>query len=162
MKLVRKLMMLMCLVMAGTHLPASAQQDSVKLEEPGPIALPGKFSYTTNEVRKAILTAAMRHDWRIESESPGVARIVLDGRTDRAVLVMDIIYDTNNYSIKYIRSDGLRYTPGNLNDKSTVVMPKGNYSTREYESGPAIHPSYARWMKNLTNSINVELLIVKI
>lgn len=162
MKLARNLMALMFTVLMGVHMTANAQLDAVPLIEPGPITVPGGAPYTMNEVRKAVLSAAMRHEWRVETDKFGMARIILDGRTDRAVLVMDIVYDEKAYSIKYVSSEGLRYEKGTKTDLPQVDASKGNYATRDYSYGPTIHPSYARWMKNLTNAINTELMIVKL
>ncbi|MGZ5817666.1 MAG: hypothetical protein ACXWJD_02865 [Burkholderiaceae bacterium] len=162
MKPARNLMTLMLTILMGMHITANAQQDVVALEEPGPIAVPAGGPYTLNEVRKSILSAAMRHEWRVESDKPGIARIILDGRTDRSLLEMDIVYDEKAYSIKYVHSEGLKYDKGMKTDTPKIEPGKGNYTTRDYSRSATIHPSYARWMKNLTNAINTELMIVKL
>jgi len=131
MKLVRNLMMLMFTVLLGAHMTAHAAK-TVSLFEPGPISISSSKELTIKDIRKAIISGAMRHQWQVESETPNTVRIKLDGRKDQAVLVMDIIYDTKSYSIKYVSSEGLRY------------------------DGSSIHSSYSRWMQNLTNAINTE------
>lgn len=131
MKLASNLMTLLFALLMGTTMLANAH--NAELIEPGPISIPSSKPLSIQEVKKAIMHGAERHSWKVESESPGVIRIKLDGRKDRAVLVMDVVYDTKSYSIKYVSSEGLRY------------------------NGTTIHSSYTRWMTNLTNSINTEL-----
>jgi hypothetical protein len=163
MKLVRILMMVLAATLISMHPSVNAQQNDVVLVEPGPISYPGNQPYTLNEVRKAILTAAMRHEWRVESDSPGTIRIILDGRTDRAVLIMDVVYDEKSYSIKYVSSENLRYSKGKKATISNSGKTAGSYVAQSDAPIPTtIHPSYARWMKNLTNAIDVELRIAKL
>jgi hypothetical protein len=131
MKFTSNLMTLMFAVLMGTTTLANAH--NVELTEPGPISIPSSKPLSTKEIRKAILHGVERHNWKVESDSPGVIRIKLDGRRDRAVLVMDVVYDTKSYSIKYVSSEGLRY------------------------NGKTIHSSYSRWITNLTSSIDTEL-----
>jgi len=159
MKLVINLVVLMFTMMLGIH-TANAAND-VPLVEPGPISLPANKAYSLVEVRKAIIAGATRHHWRVENETPGTVRIILDGRNDRAVLVMDVVYDEKNYNIKYVRSEGLRYVKGS----GTVATANPNSNTVSRFGGEVqattIHSSYSRWMKGLIAAINIELQLAK-
>jgi hypothetical protein len=160
MKLIRNLTVLMFAVLMGAHIGANAAND-VALVEPGPISMPSANSYSMEDVRKAVIAGALRHQWRVESDTPGTVRLILDGRKDRAVLVVDVVYNEKNYSIKYVRSEGLRYTKG---DGAVLVANPTSNTVSRVGSGQAIttiHSSYARWMKVLTESINTELFVAK-
>jgi hypothetical protein len=161
MKFAKNLIMLMFFALMGLHMNARAAGD-VPLVEPGPIALPTGKTYSLEEVRKSVIAGAMRHQWRVESETPGVVRIILDGRRDRAVLEMDVVYDDKSYSIKYVRSEGLRYVKGN--SQAFVKNPTSNTVSRATgdQVVTTIHSSYARWMKGLTEAINTELRLAKL
>jgi len=161
MKQSRKMMIWVFAVLFGMQI-ANAANDVV-LVEPGPIAYPAQYSYTPAEIQKAITTGALRHQWRIESQKPGTIRLILDGRNDKAVLVVDVVYDDKSYSIKYVRSEGLRYIQGS-SAPATVANPNSNTVSRfSYEQRDStIHSSYKRWMKILTGSIDEQLRIAKI
>jgi hypothetical protein len=161
MKLVKHMMSLILGVVLCAHIAVHAQSDA-RLVEPGPIAIPENSKpYTLDEIRKAILTSALRNQWRIESETPGTIQIVLDGRNDHAVLVMDVIYDVKSYSIKYVRSEKLRYVKGT---GVANACPSGQLScsVNAQQEFTTIHSSYARWMKNLTESISSEFKILRL
>jgi hypothetical protein len=160
MRLIKTLTILLLTIFMSMHIEANAANDVV-LVEPGPISLPSTKSYSLDEVRKAIVAGALRHQWRVESDTPGTVRIILDGRNDRAVLVMDVVYDDKNYSIKYVRSEGLRYVKGNA--KAFTPNPTSNTVSRTDfgQSQTTIHSSYSRWMNTLVSSINTELAYVK-
>lgn len=128
--------LLFAVVMMCSAVFANAR--NIELFEPGPVAVPAGKAFTLKDVRKAVLSGAMFHHWQMESETPGKIRIKLDGRRDRAVLVMEVVYDTKSYSIKYVSSENLKY------------------------DGHSIHPSYARWMKNLTDAIDMQLKIMEL
>ncbi len=160
MALTRNLMIVLFGLLMGVHVAANAVNDVV-LTEPGPIAVPTGKSYSIEEVRKAVISGALRHQWRVESETPGTVRIILDGRNDGAVLVMDIIYDSQNYSIKYVRSERLRYGMGSSTGRA--YNPNMNTGARyaTQSQTPMIHSSYSRWMKSLVDAINTELNVEK-
>jgi hypothetical protein len=158
MKFVKNLLPAMfIMLMMGMHSTAHAAR-SVVLEEPGPISVPTDYSYSMDEVKKAIIGGATKHQWRIDSEKPGIVRIILDGRRDHAVLVMDVVYDQKSYSIKYVRSEALDYQKGipagvTANPNSNTV----SVNTSDHQK-TTIHSSYARWMKLLVQAINTELI----
>jgi hypothetical protein len=160
MKLAKSWIVVMFVALMGIHAGAGAA-NVVPLVEPGPIAYPTGKLYSTEEIRKSIVAGAMRHQWRVESESPGVVRLILDGRRDQAVLVVDVVYGDKSYSIKYVRSEGLRYVKGS--GQALVQNPTSNTVSRATGDPliTTIHSSYARWMKNLTDAINVELRLAK-
>ncbi len=160
MKAIRNLTVVMFTALMSMHFAVNAANDVV-LVEPGPISVPSSKTYSLEEVRKAILGGALRHQWRADSETPGTVRIILDGRKDGAVLVMDVVYDEKSYSVKYVRSEGLRYVKGNAS--AVVANPNSNTvsSLNGGQKTTTIHSSYARWMKVLTESINTELNVIK-
>lgn len=156
MKPIRNLTILMFAVLMSMHLAAFAAR-SVELEEPGPISVPAGHSYTLEEVRAAIVAGAKRHHWQVESQAPGVVRLILDQHRGRVVLVMDAVYDEKNYSLKYVRSEGMYYMKGI--PTTTVSNPNSNtISTNTSDHlKTTIHSSYLRWTRGLTSAINTEL-----
>ncbi|MGZ5817665.1 MAG: hypothetical protein ACXWJD_02860 [Burkholderiaceae bacterium] len=151
---------LMFAVFMSMHLEANAAKNVV-LVEPGPISLPTGRTYSLDQVKKAIIAGASRHQWNVESEKPGVVRIILDRHSGREVLVMDVVYDDKNYSVKYVRSVGLDYEKGT--PAAYTANPNSNtisVNTIDHQM-TNIHSSYARWMKGLTDAINTELRSTK-
>ncbi|HEY8099578.1 MAG TPA: hypothetical protein VIF82_02400 [Burkholderiaceae bacterium] len=142
MKRIIGLMLCVFTTLMGTHITASAarsQSNNQQLEmEIGPAPVPGNKPYTVDQVRKAIIYAAMGNHWAIESETSGEIRIKLDGRNDHIVLVMDILYDANSYSIKYVSSDVPQKQKLNFN------------------------AAYSRWMRGLKAAIDRELTIINL
>ncbi|MGZ3235980.1 MAG: hypothetical protein ACXU8A_01235 [Burkholderiaceae bacterium] len=112
MKQTNRLSIFLLTLLSFVYIPGYADS-IVVLSEPGPISVPADKTYTMNEVRKSIISGAMQHEWRIDSDTPGNVRVILDGRKDHVVLVMDVVYNVKSYSIKYVRSDGLKYDQGN-------------------------------------------------
>jgi hypothetical protein len=161
MKFVKSMIALLLIALIGTHIAANAA-NSVPLVEPGPISMPADKVFTLEEIKKAITAGALRHQWRVESQTPGSIRIILDGRNDKAVLVMDVVYDEKKYSIKYVRSENLNYVQGN----GTTVKANPNSNTVSRFGGEVqattIHSSYSRWMKILTREIDTELNVAKL
>ncbi len=157
MKLINSLMILLFAIIMGSQIEAHAQATEVRVTEPGPISVPKGKPYTVDEVRKAILSSAMRREWAIDGEAPGSIRIKLERRD--FWIVMNIIYDTESYSIKYVNSEGLRYEKGTgIANACPVGLP--SCTGPAYQQYATIHPSYARWMKGLVDSINSELAIL--
>jgi hypothetical protein len=161
MKFVNSMTALLFTVLIGTHVAANAA-NSVPLVEPGPISIPADKVFTLEEIKKAVTAGAIRHQWRVESQTPGSVRIILDGRNDKAVLVMDVVFDEKKYNIKYVRSENLNYVKGNgstvqLNPNSNTVSRFAGEVTQT-----TIHSSYSRWMKILTREIDTELNVAKL
>ncbi|WP_149538286.1 hypothetical protein [Siccirubricoccus phaeus] len=68
--------------------------------------------------------------WIIEPQGPGLMRGTLNLRTHQAVV--DIPYDTQRFSIRYVSSSNLDY------------------------DGTVIHRNYNSWVQNLQNAIMVQ------
>ena len=139
MKLTKKLMVLLFTAVAGWSMVASAKD--VSLVEPQNIPVPEGKTYTLSEVKQAIVVGAESRKWHVVNDAPGKLRIQLDGRRDGAVLTLDIVYDKNKYSINYVSSAAIRYSE------------EGGVRT--------IHSNYDRWIKNLTDSIDIQLGLLK-
>lgn len=88
---------------------------------------------TTNQVRNAIARALVQKGWSISGESKGQLEAVIHPRKHMALI--DIEYSTTRYSIRYKDSAILRY------------------------DGTEIHRNYNKWIRNLQNAINRELLV---
>jgi hypothetical protein len=146
---IKRLMIYVLVLSFGMHFTANANEpDTFSELEIGPIAMPAGKPYTIVQIKKAIIYATRRHNWVIESETPGSTRIKIDGRKDGIVLVMDIFYDENKYSLKYV--DGV------LPVKERKIAVGTTYRNVKPNS------PYSRWVKNLTDAINVELVIVNL
>jgi hypothetical protein len=91
---------------------------------------------SASDVRKSILKAALARRWQPVEVAEGKIRLQLEEkRKNPYQLVIDVIYDDKNYTIKYVSSNGLRYN----------------------ESSRTIHPSYQRWTHMLVTTIYREL-----
>ncbi len=77
--------------------------------------------------------------WIMVEERPGVIRGTLNLRTHQAVV--DVPYDRTAYSIRYVSSSDLNYTPA---------------GTYEGHSAPMIHRNYNGWIENLDHRIAAE------
>jgi hypothetical protein len=141
MKMIKNLLVMVVFASFAVAPVAMAARDAV-LAEPSNIALPAGKTYTTAELRKAIISGGARHSWQLAGDIPGKIRLQLDSKKGDYQLVVDVIYDAKNYSVKYVTSQGLRY--------------------REESGARMIHSSFGRWMKNLTDAINTELNLLKI
>lgn len=97
----------------------------------------GSKPLSITDVKKAVMKAALSRGWQITNDSPGKLRLRLDDNRKAAYhVVIDVLYTTQSYTLKYVSSDGLRYDEG----------------------AKTIHSSYSRWMNMLTKSINKELI----
>lgn len=94
----------------------------------------GSKPVTAADVKKAIIKAALQRGWQPISDAGGKIRLQLDEkRKGEYRLVVDVVYDAKNYTIKYVSSDGLKY------------------------DGSTIHSSYSRWINLLVQTINKEI-----
>ena len=92
---------------------------------------------SAGDVKKAILRAAVERGWQPISDTGGRVRLQLDEKKKGAYrLVIDVVYDAKNYTIKYVSSDGLKY-----NEKDSTI-----------------HSSYQRWTNLLIQTINRDIL----
>jgi len=126
----------------------AAESVDLTAVEIGPISVPDGKAYTLEQVRKGVIFGAMQHKWQVESEMSGIVRIKIDGRKDGIVLVMDVLYDANKYSIKYVKSERLAQSRATIRGE-VVRQHKSEFGT-----------TYSRWMRNLTGAINRELIIM--
>ncbi|NDV26728.1 hypothetical protein [Desulfovibrio sp. JC010] len=99
--------------------------------ELAPIATPNETHLTMKQVKNAIIRGGYDRGWQMSDVAPGHLVATLNIRSHQAIV--DITYTPENYSINYKDSTNLKH--------------KGN----------VIHSNYNAWIKNLANSINLEL-----
>lgn len=99
--------------------------------ELAPIAYTSEKTHTMNDVKNAIIRGGYDRGWQMSDVAPGHLVATLNLRSHQAIV--DITYTPENYSINYKDSTNLKH--------------KGNM----------IHSNYNAWIKNLANSINLEL-----
>ena len=100
--------------------------DSAPVSAPKPV--------TMQDVERAITRAGAGLGWQIVPREPGKIEGTLALRTHRAVV--DIVYDTKSYSIKYKDSSNLDY------------------------DGTNIHSNYNGWIQNLDKAIRTQLSLL--
>ncbi|MBR5347027.1 MAG: hypothetical protein IK129_05230 [Deltaproteobacteria bacterium] len=88
---------------------------------------------TQTQVREAIYTACPQRGWTARDISSNTIEATLRVRGKHTVVV-DIIYSSSDYTIRYKSSDNMR---------------TGGDGT--------IHPNYNRWVNNLSHDIDIEL-----
>ncbi len=93
--------------------------------------LSNKNPLTVEDVGKAMVRAGAGLGWKVVPAGPGAMTGTLVLRTHTAVV--DIVYDTKTYSIKYKDSVNLKY------------------------DGTTIHKAYNGWIQNLNKAILVQL-----
>ncbi|MEN8303754.1 MAG: hypothetical protein ABFQ64_06775 [Campylobacterota bacterium] len=91
---------------------------------------------TQDDVFRAIAKAAGGLGWMIRKQGDGVAEVTLLVRDHKAVATIN--YTATDYSITYKSSSNLKYN----------------------ESEQTIHKNYNGWIKNLDNSIKVQLSLL--
>ncbi len=96
-----------------------------------PISTKNGQSLQASQVRQAILTAGVGLGWKIVDVKPGLLEGTLRLREHTAVV--DIPYDTKNYSITFKNGTNLGEKDGQ------------------------IHKNYNGWVQNLDRGINAEL-----
>src|SRR5262245_28677485 len=70
----------------------------------------GSKPVTVADVKKAILGAAIDRGWQPMEDTGGKVRLQLDDkRKSEYRLIVDVVYDAKNYTIKYVSSTGLKY-----------------------------------------------------
>ena len=95
---------------------------------------PSNANYDLSDVTKAIVRAGTGLGWQMKEETPG--HIVGTLNVRRHVAVVDITYTLDDYSIGYKDSTNLKYNAGTN----------------------SIHRSYGKWVRNLTNAIDAQLV----
>ena len=109
----------------------------VPLTDPQPIAVPAGLKI--EQVSKAIRAALAGRGWAVTSEEPGHLVSTLNVREHMAKI--DIVYDTQTITIKYLDSGELMY-----------AQKKGQR---------VIHRNYLHWILNLVNDMNRNLVLVQ-
>ena len=92
-----------------------------------------KAPLSLDDVRVAITRAGTGLGWIMIEEQPGLIKGTLKLRGHEAII--NVAYDTSNYSIRYVDSTNLNYN----------------------ESKGTIHKNYNGWIQNLDNAIQREL-----
>lgn len=127
--------LLSCLLFANLALARSVVP--IDTLENLPITSATGKSIKAQEVEQAILTAAGINQWNVDKREPGLVIATLNVR-NKHIISVKIPYTTESYSLQYLSSDNMKY---------------------EVKEGvPSIHPFYNRWVKNLRDSIDRELL----
>lgn len=93
---------------------------------------------TTEQVRKAIIAGAASKQWIASVQAPNIVRAT--HTRGRHSAVVDIVYTSNSYSIRYVSSVDLSY---GQRDGTTVI-----------------HPTYNNWVNNLRMAIDAALRTV--
>jgi hypothetical protein len=109
----------------------------VPLTDPQPIAVPAGLK--VEQVSKAIRAALAGRAWAVTSEEPGHIVSTLNVREHMAKI--DIVYDLQTITIKYLESGELMY-----------AQKKGQRM---------IHRNYLNWILNLVNDMNRNLVLVQ-
>jgi hypothetical protein len=109
----------------------------VPLTDPQQIAVPAGLK--VEQVSKAIRAALAGRAWAVTSEEPGHIVSTLNVREHMAKI--DIVYDLQTITIKYLESGELMYA--------------------EKKGQRMIHRNYLNWILNLVNDMNRNLVLVQ-
>jgi hypothetical protein len=109
----------------------------VPLTDPQPIAVPAGLK--VEQVSKAIRAALAGRAWAVTSEEPGHIVSTINVREHMAKI--DIVYDVQTITIKYLESGELMYA--------------------EKKGQRMIHRNYLNWILNLVNDMNRNLVLVQ-
>ncbi len=104
----------------------------------------GNRTLSLDEVKKVIMKSNGTHYVRysMKDVEPGIIRCNLDFKNRHQAWV-DITYSQESYSIKYVGSHNLRYTPASEENSETI---KEHYNT---------------WIRDLNESIQRTLALIK-
>jgi hypothetical protein len=109
----------------------------VPFTDPQPIAVPAGLK--VEQVSKAIRAALAGRAWAVTSQEPGHIVSTLNVREHMAKI--DIVYDVQTITIKYLESGELMYA--------------------EKKGQRMIHRNYLNWILNLVNDMNRNLVLVQ-
>lgn len=109
----------------------------VPLTDPQPIAVPAGLK--VEQVAKAIKAALVGRAWAIAADEPGHIVSTLNVREHMAKI--DIVYDVQTITIKYLESGELMYA--------------------EKKGQRMIHRNYLNWIQNIVNDINRNLHLIQ-
>ena len=107
------------------------------LTDPQPIAVPAGLK--VEQVSKAIRAALAGRAWAVTSDEPGHLVSTINVREHMAKI--DIVYDLQTITIKYLESGELMYA--------------------EKKGQRMIHRNYLNWILNLVNDMNRNLVLVQ-
>ena len=121
-RIARNVVFGLVLVIAACRVAPIYNVESSSFNSPQPLTL--------TQAGEAIQRAGTSLGWSVKEVRPGVMQGTLNIRDHRAVV--DILYDTEAFSINYANSDNLKY------------------------DGTQIHKNYNSWVQNLEQQIRVE------
>jgi len=128
------LVLLILTLVAG----AAAARSSVPIVNLENNAITPRAGHTLSleEVQHAIAAAGQRSGhWGVADSAPGKVRLNLLTRGHQAVV--EVTFDTHQYSIRYVSSSNLNY--------------------EKTAKGELIHPKYNAWVQHLKNAIDQQL-----
>lgn len=133
----RSLAILAVAAMALMPLGASAQRAAVPIINYENVALQGPDGNvpTAEQVKQAILSAAVSKQWEVREEGPGRMLATLHVRGKHTVMT-DITYAPGTFSMKYRDSVNMKYGAGS-------------------DGKGVIHPFYNRWVQDFKEAVRV-------
>lgn len=131
-RIVPALAVAVVIAVAGCRAAPIHNPSDIAFPEP---AVSGKPTLTLEDYRNAIIRAGARRGWTFEEEAPGhlIGNVAVRGKHFATV---DVLFDTEQFSIKYRDSRNLNYNP----------------------SRGEIHPNYNSWVTNLQKDIQAEII----
>ena len=107
------------------------------------------------QVKKAIVRAAVTSGWQIVELEPGRLVGTLQVRTHK--IIVDIPYSTENYSIEYKNSIEMKvYCNASDKENQFVTVTDGNPKTC-FPGPQFIHINYQKWVDILKQAIEIAL-----
>jgi hypothetical protein len=104
------------------------------------------------QVKQAITLAATSKNWTVNVSADGSILATLVVRNKHTVVVK-IDYDTSKYSINYNDSKNMKY--GIIDVQPTITSSNTDQS---HNGQGEIHPFYNKWVQELKDAIQAELL----
>jgi hypothetical protein len=132
----KRVWMMMALVCVAGIAQAARPPEPVYDKEVQIVTASGKEP-TMDTVRKAIMAGAVSKGWTIKEEGSGKIRLDLDVRNKHQV-VAEVVYTTKMYVVKYLTST--------------------NMGHKEEGGVKFVHPNYVKWVNDLVNNINAQLI----
>lgn len=143
------------------------------VDVPSPLA-----NSTPDQVRRAIITAAVSERWDVEATPEGGLTLTLLDKAEHTVVVR-VTWSATSYSLRYLSSDGLNYIkgPAPLNpvgwDRQGLRDPAAdaaaaqrarfrNLASQQYgvaRPTELIHPSYELWLHELIAAVRRQMLL---
>jgi hypothetical protein len=89
------------------------------------------------DVKRAILIAGTKKGWKAIKETADNVRLEYNAR-GKHLVVIDVRYNAKSFGVKYAGSENMNY--------------------EERDGTRVIHPKYNKWVSDLIQSINLELI----